>query len=330
MNFAGKRILVTGGTGFLASNLVRGLAESECTVVLITRGGKNVPATPSGRVRCEHRIGNIADQDFWSKILPGVDFVFHLAAQTSSHAADQDPAADWQANVLPMVCLLEACRLSGHRPMILFAATVTQFGLPSCLPVDESQPDRPVTVYDYHKLTAEYYLEHYVRQGWARGTTLRFSNIYGPGPVSGSPDRGILNLMMRRALKGDALTLFGSGHQMRDYLYITDAVDALLAATGNSEQVNGRHFVISSGEGHTLAQAFQLVAEQAGALIGKPVAVVNLPPPPGLSRIEDRNFVGDFSRFSAVTGWSPKIKLLDGVARTLRSFYCSNDASHLT
>lgn len=320
MNFAGKRILITGGAGFLASNLVMHLAGTECTVVLITRFGKSVPSTPSGRARCEHMSGDIAEQGFWETALPGADFVFHFAAQTSSYTADKKPLADWSANVLPMISLLEACRTGGHRPMVLFSATVTQFGLPSCLPVDESQPDRPVTIYDYHKLTAEYYLEHYVRQGWARGASLRLANIYGPGPVSGSADRGILNLMMRRALRGEAITIFGSGHQVRDYLYITDAVEAFLAAAIHSERVNGRHFVVASGEGHTLEQAFNLVAERAGDLTGKRVSVVNVTPPPGLSRIEDRNFSGDFSRFSVATGWIPMIKLADGLARTLNIF----------
>ena len=318
--FTGKRILITGGAGFLASNLVARLSSVDCCVVRITRTDAPATANVPGRVQCKHLAGDISAREFWEGALPATDFLFHFAAQTSVYTADEHPAADWQANVLPMLSLLEVCREKGHRPIILFSGTVTQFGLPEHLPVDESQPDRPVTIYDHHKIAAEAYLEHYVRQGWARGANLRLANIYGPGPASGKPDRGVLNLMMRRALKGEALPLYGVGHQMRDYLFVTDAVDAFLAAAAHADAVNGRHFVLASGEGHTLAQTFHLVAERAALLTGNQVAVTHVPPPAGLSRIEDRSFVGDISQLSAATGWEPSTKLVAGLDMSLKSF----------
>jgi nucleoside-diphosphate-sugar epimerase len=276
-------------------------------------------------MRCEDLAGNIADEAFWEIALPGADFVFHFAAQTSAYVADKNPAVDFRANVLPMLALLEVCRVNGHHPMILFPATATQFGAPDLLPVDESQPDRPLTIYDCHKIIAENYLEHYARQGWARGVALRLANIYGPGPVGGSPDRGVLNMMMRRAVNWEPITIYGAGDQIRDYLYVLDAVEAFLAAALHSEYVNGKHFVIASGKGHTLAQAFELVAERTRLLTGKPVSVVHLAPPPGLSRVEDRDFIGNFARFNAATGWTPHIMLREGLDRTLKSFLKSNN-----
>lgn len=316
---AGQRLLITGGNGFLAANVVAQLADVDCQITRITRAGTPAPGSVAGRVRGEQFAGDIAQPAFWEAALPGADVVFHFAAQTSVYTADQNPAADWQANVLPLLTLLEVCRAQGHRPLILFAGTCTQFGLPERTPVDESCPDRPVTIYDQHKLAAESYLEHYVRNGWARGAALRLANIYGPGPVSGKPDRGILNLMMRRALKGEALTLFeGCGRLLRDYLCVTDAVAAFLAAAQHAEAVNGQHFVLASGEGHTLAQAFQLVAERAALLTGHLVPVTSAPAPAGLSRIEHRNFVGDSRRLQAATGWQPQTSLAVGIDRTLQ------------
>lgn len=320
MSFSGQRVLLTGGTGFLAANLVAQLSDEECQLARITRAGTPVPLPVAGRARCEHLAGDIAQRAFWEAALPGADVVFHFAAQTSVYTADQNPAADWQANVLPLLTLLETCRAHGHRPLILFAGTCTQFGLPEHTPVDEACPDRPVTIYDQHKLAAEGYLEHYVRNGWARGATLRLANIYGPGPVSGKPDRGILNLMMRRALAGEALTVFdGCGELRRDYLFVADAVEAFLAAAVHGEAVNGKHFVLASGEGTTLTQAFQLVAERAARLTGQLVPVTSVPAPVGLSRIEHRNFVGDSRRLQAATGWQPHSSLAAGIDRTLQS-----------
>ena len=109
----------------MASNLVARLAGVDCTVVPIIRPGGAAPSGVEGRVRCEHLAGDIAERVFWGQALTGVDYVFHFAAQTSVYSADQNPLADWKANVLPMFALLEACREAGHRPMILFAATAT-------------------------------------------------------------------------------------------------------------------------------------------------------------------------------------------------------------
>ncbi len=317
----GKRILITGGSGFIASNIVARLAPVDCRIVRIRRTGSVVPPKPAGFAKIEHLEGDIRERGFWERVLPGMDIVYHFAAQTSVYQADQNPAEDLQGNVMPMVSLLEFCRQHGHRPQIIFSGTVTVFGLSTKLPVDETHPAAPVTIYDWHKLLAEAHLEHYARNGWARGTTLRLANIYGPGPVCGKADRGILNFMMRRALKNETLTIYGTGEQVRDYLFVTDAVDAFLAAAAHPKQVNGRHFVLSSGEGHTLAQAFQLVADRAALLTGRRVTVTNVAPPPSLSIIEDRSFIGNTAQFRAATGWRPLVDLVQGIDATLKTFH---------
>ena len=322
--FTAKKLLVTGSSGFLASGLIARVKEVKCQVRCVTRSTTAPAAMQGGRATFEHFPGDIRERSFWKRTLPDVNFVFHFAAQTSVYAADQNPAEDGEANVLPMLRLLETCREHGWRPAILFAGSVTQCGLPAALPVNETQPDRPVTIYDWHKLLAESYLEHYVRMGWARGATLRLANLYGPGPPSAKPDRGILNQMMRRALRGEPLTLHGSGSQLRDYLFVSDAADAFLAAAIHLDKINGRHFVLGRGEGHTLAEAFRLVAERAARLTGQDVAVSSVEPPPGLSRIEERNFVADTSQFRSATGWIPRVTLAEGIDLTLKSFQAAS------
>ena len=267
--FEGGRIVVTGGSGFLASALMARLSPVDCVLVGMTRSSGSVPASNCGKARRESIAGDIREREFWGRVLPGADFVFHFAAQASVYEAERDLNADWQANVQPIRHLLDACRESGARPFILFSGSATQCGVQDHLLVDESLPDRPVTVYDRHKLEAEGLLEDAVRGGWARGTTLRLANIYGPGAARGSADRGILNRMMRRALHGESLTLYGDGAQLRDYLYVDDAIDAFIAAAACAAQTNGRHFVLGTGEGRTLAEAFALVAQRAERLTGR-------------------------------------------------------------
>ena len=297
----GKLALVTGASGYLASCIIPALKQNGCQVVGVERE-------------------NLGDISFWTASLPGADFVFHLAAQTSAYQADAEPLGDWKANVQPMLAILEACRATKSHPLVLFAGSCTQFGLPDRLPVDETQADHPATIYDRHKIAAEAYLQHYAKLGWARGVTLRLANVYGPGPVSGSADRGILNLMMRKALKGEDMPLYGHGAQIRDYVFIKDVASAFMAAARHPDAVNGRHFVLASGKGHSLSEAFTLVAERAAMLTGRRPSIVNVTPPSTQSPIEARNFVGDATALSAATGWSCAYGLTAGVDATLKYF----------
>src|SRR5438552_1326003 len=174
--YIGKRVLVTGGCGYLAFSLVRALRAVGTSIIRLCRaGGTPAPSVPSGPGRIEVVLGDVRDPKVWSRTLPGVDFVFHLAAQTSVPRASQDPQADLEVNVRAMLHLLESCRRERHSPVVLFAGTATQSGIPSAVPVNETQPDAPVTIYDFHKLLAESYLKHYSVQGVVRGATLRLA-----------------------------------------------------------------------------------------------------------------------------------------------------------
>ncbi len=316
--FVDKRILVTGGSGYLALGLVRALSGVQSSVVRLSRSG----GTPAGVVRqtvgrVDDVIGDVRDPDTWARALPGVDFVFHLAAQTSVPRASQDPPSDLEVNARSMLHLLETCRRHGYQPAILFAGTVTEAGIPTTLPVDETHPDAPATIYDLHKLVAESYLKHYAAQGVVRGATLRLSNVYGPGPESGSADRGVLNRMVAKALNREPLTVFGAGEYVRDYVYVEDVTAAFLAAGAHIERASGRSFVIGTGTGHTVSQALNLVADRVALKTGCRVPVTHVDPPQPLHPIERRNFVADTTRFREATGWAPRVSLVEGIDRTV-------------
>jgi nucleoside-diphosphate-sugar epimerase len=193
------------------------------------------------------------------------------------------------------------------------------------LPVDENHPDYPVTIYDLHKLMAEGYLKHYTAQDVVRGAVLRLANVYGPGAKSSSADRGVLNLMIQKALKGETLTVYGDGNYMRDFVYVEDVAHAFLEAGAKIDGVNGQHFVIGSGQGHTIAEAVNLVAERVALKTGQRVPVIHVEPPAALSQIETRNFVADTTRFSYATGWKARVSLVEGIDRTIDYLFTTQD-----
>jgi nucleoside-diphosphate-sugar epimerase len=316
--FAGKRILITGGGGYLAHGILARLKEIDCRVVRFGRSAEKMTAL-EGAAQIENVHGDVREPDVWTPLLDGIDIVFHLAAQTSVYVAQQDPVADLQANVLPLLHLLETCRVKGWRPIVIFAGTVTEVGLPATIPVNESQSDLPITIYDLHKLTAEKYLTHYAKEGLVRGATLRLANVYGPGPRSSSADRGVLNMMIRRALAGESITVYGDGHQVRDYVYIDDVANAFLSCATQIERTNGRYFVIGSGEGHTILEAMTTVCDRAALKTGKRAPLAHLEPPQPQSPIEGRNFVADCSLFATLTGWRAQVNLIEGIDRTIES-----------
>lgn len=319
--YQGKTVVVTGARGFLGGRLVARLAATACTIVRVSRTAQS--AMPASQATIRDETGDLGDRLFWDRLVTGADLIVHLAAQTSATAADADPAADAAANITPIRHLLDACRRQQHRPAILLAGTVTQTGVPSKLPVDEDAPDHPVTVYDRHKLMAERELKEAAARGWARGATLRLSNVYGPGSPGSSQDRDVLNRMIRTALRGGPLTVFGAGDWLRDYLFVDDAADAFLRAGIRADQVNGRHYVVGSGAGLSIRHAFELVASRVEAATGRHVPVVTDDTARTAALIEQRHFVADSRRLAADAGWRPRWTLADGIDHTIKAGLCA-------
>lgn len=313
--FAGKRILVTGASGFLATNLIHSLKKTDCTIVRLSRDSKLLPA--GGTANVVDITGDICARETFEGILEDVDIVYHFAAQTSVYVANENPLADLEINVVPMLNLLETCRSEGRHPIIIFSGTVTEAGIPETLPVNEDFKDHPVTMYDIHKLMAENYLKYYCRQRIVHGTVLRLANVYGPGPKSSSSDRGIINMMIRKAMAGEQLTVYGKGNRLRDYVYVEDVISAFLRAATHIKQLNGKHFVLGSGQGYTIAQAINLIADLVALKTGHRVLVKHTKPPSHQSPIEGRNFIADTQQFALATGWQARYSLTEGIGQTL-------------
>jgi len=295
-------VLITGAGGFLAAPLARDLEAAGYHVRLHRRAD-----------------GDIRDASMWTASLQGIDAIFHLAAQTSVRRADADPVTDLRINAESILHLMLAARALERPPVVVLSGTDTQAGRLTGVVTDDDC-DRPRTLYDQHKLCAEQYLEWGTRQGFIRGVTLRFSTLFGAGPRVSSPDRGVINSMIRRAVRGESLTVYGDGSSLRDFLHVADAAAAMRHAAENIDSVAGDHFVVASGRSLTLLEAFTRVAEAVEQIVGFRAEVKQLPWPAEAIEIDRRSLRLDVSRFGRRTGWAPRYSFEEGVAEAARRF----------
>jgi nucleoside-diphosphate-sugar epimerase len=317
----GQTVAVTGAGGFLGGRLVDRLAGIDCRVIRLGRSSLP-PISAPAVARVTDVIGDVTEAATWERLVEA-DIIFHFAAQTSAASAAANADADFRQNVAPIRRLVGACRRARRRPRVLFAGTVTAAGIPSRLPVNEDAPDDPITIYDRHKLMAENELKAAARDGAISAATLRLANVYGPGTHARAGDRDVLNRMIAAAMRGESLTVYGTGEYVRDYVFVDDIVEAFLLAAAHRERVGGRHFVVGSGCGTTIREAFELIAARVRQLTGQTVRVAVAEEATALSPIERRNFVADPARFCAATGWRPAWTLSAGVDRTIEAFACA-------
>lgn len=318
--YEGKRIVVTGAFGYIGSAIVNILSDISCNLVLLTREKKKKVFKQASRALTQIIQFDIAKENNWDEILKNTDIIFHLAAQTSSRLADQDPVLDLKTNVLPVAAIIESAKKQKKPPQIVYSATVTQAGLTPKLPVTEDFKDAPITIYDINKLTAEKYLQFYAQRLGGKAVSLRLSNIYGPSFTNLGGDRNIVNNMIIKALSGENLPVYGKGDFIRDYVYISDVASAFLLAGINMEKISGNYYIISSGKGSTFLDVMNLIVKQVGIINRKRVRIDHIEAPIGLSPIEFRNFIGDSMRFKKSTNWQIEVKLEEGVKKTIEYF----------
>ena len=298
-----SNIVVTGARGYIGRALTNQLASEGHTLRLVSRSlsVSKLGSMPS----VEHRATDLRHPQNWSDLLRDVEVVVHISSRTDLRAAEADPVVDKDINVRPLRALVEAARRAHKQPRVIFASAVTIVGPHPQLPANETAPDRPCSNYDRHKLLGETILREATAYGSVRSCSLRLSNVYGYGGASINADRGILNTMMKRAIAGEPLTLYGNGAYMRDFVHVEDVVEAFRRAIVAPEVCDGEHYVIASGRGRALAEAYELIAEVAMEQLERRVEIVRVREPADLHPIEKRNFIGDSRLFRTRTGWWP-------------------------
>ncbi|MBF0450424.1 MAG: NAD-dependent epimerase/dehydratase family protein [Candidatus Magnetomorum sp.] len=318
--FQGKSIVITGASGYIASNLIAVLKTVPCKLFLHSRSATAHNINHDSKAEMHYVFGELCDKLMCEQLVEKADIIYHLAGQTSIYQANDDPEKDYIANVLPMRLLLEACRNVSQKVHFIFTGTSTQCGLPKSLPVDESHPDHPITLYDTHKLMAEKYLSCYTDQNWIKGVTLRLTNIYGPGPKSSALERNVISRMIQYALQEKPLTVYGKGNFIRDYLFIDDLINALLIVAVNSNKLRKTAYVLGSGQGNRLKDTLNMISKIVYEYTQLSAPVIHISPPESLHAIESRNFVAGVDAFSKDTGWHVKNDFESGLRKTIRFF----------
>ncbi len=318
--YRGKKVLVTGGLGFIGSNLAIKLVDLGAEVVLVDSMLPAYGATPrnveSVRERVHVNFSDVRDRCSLSYLVLGQDIIFSLAGQISHVDSMRDPMTDLAINCASQLSLLECCREGNSGVKIVFASTRQLYGRPEYLPVDEAHPLSPVDVNGINKLAAERYYTLYNDVHGIATVSLRLTNTYGPRMDLANDKKGFAGIFIRRALEGETITIFGTGEQRRDFNYVGDVIDALLIA-GELPQVNGQSFNLGHPEPASLLEFVEILGSLAE------FEVELQPFPPEAAAIDIGDYYGDFSKFREATGWQPQVGLKDGLAQSL-AWYRAN------
>ncbi len=323
--FNEKQILITGGLGFIGSNLARTLVAQGAKITLvdslIPQYGGNLFNIEDIRDKVTVNVCDVRDPFAMAYLLQDKDYLFNLAGQTSHMDSMTDPQTDLDINATAQLSILEACRKANPGIKIVFASTRQLYGKPNYLPVDEKHPICPVDVNGINKLAGEWYHLLYNNVYGIRACALRLTNTYGPGMRVKDARQTFLGIWVRLLLEGKPIKVFGDGLQLRDFNYVDDCVEALLMA-GESDQANGKVYNLGSTEVVGLKALAKMMVE-----LGYGGTFELNPFPPERKAIDIGDYYSDFSLITQELGWTPKIDLQEGLKRTI-AYYKTNQAKY--
>jgi len=313
--FADKQVLITGGAGFIGSNLARRLVSFGARVTLVDSliplYGGNLFNIEDIRDRLVLNITDVRDPYAMAYLVRDKDYLFNLAGQTSHVDSMTDPRADLDINAAAQLSILEACREHNPAIKIVFASTRQLYGKPEYLPVDEIHPIRPVDVNGINKLAGEWYHLLYNNVHGVRACALRLTNTYGPGMRVKDARQTFLGVWLRNAIEGKPILVYGDGNQLRDFNYVDDVVEALLLAAVDAG-ANGHVYNLGNEEVVSLRQLAQTLVELRP---GSHFEIV--PFPPERKAIDIGDYYGNYDKIRTELGWRPKVALRQGLSACL-------------
>jgi len=310
-------ILVTGGAGFIGSNLAIRLVEEGAKVKVldgfIPSSGANSFNLQPIHEKISLEKWDMRNADKLPKLVADCDIIFNLVGQVSHQDSIVNPKMDMEINIQAILNLLEACRYHNPNATIIYTSTRQIYGTPNYLPVDEEHPINPVDFNGVSNLAGEYYHTLYSRLFGIKTVSLRLTNTFGPRLLIKHSRQGFMGWFINRALTGNTIQLFGGGNQLRDLNYVEDVIDALLLAA-QTEACFGKVFNLSGEKSSLRAIASQLIH-----LTGRG-AIDTIPFPENLKKIDIGDYYGVSKKFSELTGWLPKTNLDDGLKQTVHFF----------
>ncbi|PKL74612.1 MAG: NAD-dependent epimerase [Candidatus Melainabacteria bacterium HGW-Melainabacteria-1] len=317
-SYAGRRVLLLGGLGFIGSNLARALVANGAEVSILDNflpdHGANWFNLSGIREQVQVHLGDLRSGEALAQLVQDQAVIFNIAAQTSHSDSMLDPLLDLDINARGNLLLLEACRHHNPSARIVFVGTRAFYGTPAALPVNEEAALQPQDVYAANRLAAEQYHLIYHRHYGLPVTSLRLGNLYGPRAQMRHPRYNVLNFFIRQALEGRQIQVYGSGSQRRDYVYVADACKALMQA-GLDPAALGRVYNIGSGQAHGFLTLVEQIVELAGS-----GSIQQVDWPAGAKAYDVGDFVMDISRIGRELGWVPDTELNAGLSQTIE-FY---------
>jgi UDP-glucose 4-epimerase len=329
--YRGRRVMITGGLGFIGSNLARRLADLGADVLLVDSlipdYGGNLFNIAGIEERVRVNVADVRQASTMNYLVRDREIIFNIAGQVSHIDSMKDPHTDLEINCRSQLTLLEACRHHNPKAKVVYASTRQIYGKPQFLPVTEQHLVRPTDVNGINKAAGEYYHLVYNNVFGVRATALRLTNVYGPRQLIKHNRQGFIGWFIRLALEDKEISVFGDGSQIRDFVYVDDAVEAFLRA-GACDNCNGEAFNVGGSEHISHRELVKLLVEVAGS--GRYTFVEW---PADKKAIDIGSFYADSTRFQRTSGWQPRVPLREGLQRTLAYYrehirhYVDDDAN---
>jgi len=319
--YRGRRVMITGGLGFIGSNLARALVALDADVLLVDSlipdYGGNLHNIAGIESRLRVNVADVRQQSSMNYLVRDREVIFNLAGQVSHIDSMRDPETDLEINCRGQLTMLEACRRHNTGAKVVYAGTRQVYGKPERLPVDEGHLVRPTDINGVNKAAGEYYHLVYNNVFGVRACSLRLTNVYGPRQLIRHNRQGFIGWFIRLAVEGKEIQIYGDGSQLRDFVYVDDVVDAFLRA-GSTDTVNGDAFNVGGSEPISHRGLVQILIDVAGA---GSVRFVDWPP--DKKAIDIGSFYSNSEKFRATVGWHPQVSLKDGLRQTVE-FYRAN------
>jgi len=317
-DYRGQKVLVTGGLGFIGSNLAIRLVASGARVTIVDCLDPESGANPFNIEPIKHDVevlrGDCCDLDLMRRLVRGCSHVFNLAGHVSHVESMQDPFSDLRMNTIAPLTVLEACKAENREARVVYSSTRQVYGRTDVLPLVETLLLKPVDVNGVNKMAGEWYHAVYNRAYNMPTVALRLVNTYGPRQLVKHSRQGFIGWFIRLAMDGKEIELFGDGQQLRGFNYIDDVVDALLLA-GASKIVAGDYFNLGGMKPFSLETFVQLLLRIAGQGSYRIV-----PFPPEKKAIDVGSVFSSWMKFHFATGWQPRVSLEEGLVKTVEYY----------
>jgi len=321
--FAGKRVMITGGLGFIGSNLAHRLAAAGAHVLLvdslIPEYGGNLYNICGIENRVQVNISDVRDTYGVNYLVQGQEYIFNLAGQVSHLDSVEDPVTDLEINARAQVTLLEACRRQNPGVRIVFAGTRQIYGRPQYLPVDERHPLAPVDPNGISNAAGEWYHLLYSELHGVHACSLRLTNTYGPRMRVRDARQTFIGWWFRQIVEGQEIQIYGDGAQIRDFNFVDDVLDAMLLAAASPKSA-GRVYNLGA-EPISLKAVAEMLVELNGSGSYRLV-----PFPAARKAIDIGDYYGDTKRIAEELSWRPQTGLREGLAQTIQ--YYKTHARH--